>query len=283
MTTATAIHEKYYPQIRFRLPSCAHSIETSGQIIWLAESKNRAGIQFVDLTEGARSQIKDWISSERSPDEIQDTLISNQRKRKHLEMPFPGRTRMMVSERVMVRGADEMKSFDDVFPSESAPSAPLEIQAPAVNPAQDAIPHSHPCVRDSILGLGWGTRNDRPDSTTEPRSRFHLTAYGVLIGAMCFTIGMATGNGSVHILLLDIEKMISRGGKSGSDVVATQADLIAGPAISSARESPQQASETSTEPSRPTAGPDCDGLPNNSVVQAADGSAVAAPGSTAAA
>jgi Gram-negative bacterial TonB protein C-terminal/PilZ domain len=283
MTTAAAINEKYYPHIRFRLPSCAHSIETSGQIIWLAESKNRAGIQFVDLTEDARIQIKNWISSERFPHEIQDTLIPIQRKRMHLDMPVPGRTRMMVPERVMVREADEMKSIDDLFPSESAPSAPPEVQAPAVIPAQDAIPQSRRYVADSILGLGRGTSNDRPDSTTEPRSRFRLAAYGVLIGAVCFTIGVATGNGPMQRLLLDIEKMISRGGKSGSDVVAPQADSIAGPAISSLRESPQQASETSTEPSRLIPGPDHDGLPNNNVRQPADGSAVAAPRRTGAA
>jgi outer membrane biosynthesis protein TonB len=189
-------------------------------------------------------------------------------------------TRMIVPERVMVREAGEMKSFDDLFPSESAPP---EVQAPAVIPEQDAIPHSHRYVADSILGLGWGTTNDRPDSTTEPRSRFHLATYGVLIGVMCFTIGVATGNRSMQRLLLDIEKMISRGGKSGSNVVAPEADSITRPAISSLRESSQQASETSTEASRLIPGPDHNGLPDNNVRQPADGSAVAAPRRTGAA
>jgi len=58
--------DDYFPRIRFQLPSSGQSIETSTQIVWLAESKKSAGIRFVDLSAEARNQISYWIASENS-------------------------------------------------------------------------------------------------------------------------------------------------------------------------------------------------------------------------
>jgi TonB family protein len=60
----------YLPRIRFQLPSSGQSIEISAQIVWLAESKKSAGIRFVDLTAEARTQISDWIMSEKPAPEL---------------------------------------------------------------------------------------------------------------------------------------------------------------------------------------------------------------------
>jgi len=57
-------------RIRFPLPFSSQGFEISGQIVWLSESKNAAGIRFLDLTADARSQISHWIESEKSSLEI---------------------------------------------------------------------------------------------------------------------------------------------------------------------------------------------------------------------
>jgi outer membrane biosynthesis protein TonB/c-di-GMP-binding flagellar brake protein YcgR len=49
---------------RFQLPRTNETIETSGEINWIGETKKRAGVRFVDLPLAARKQIQKWIDSE---------------------------------------------------------------------------------------------------------------------------------------------------------------------------------------------------------------------------
>jgi hypothetical protein len=56
--------DDFLPRIRFQLPSSEQSLEFSAKIVWLADSKKSAGIQFIDLTAEARNQISNWIASE---------------------------------------------------------------------------------------------------------------------------------------------------------------------------------------------------------------------------
>src|ERR1700686_4913503 len=51
---------------RFQLPRSNETIETSGEINWIGETKKRAGVRFVDLPVAARNQIQKWIDSETS-------------------------------------------------------------------------------------------------------------------------------------------------------------------------------------------------------------------------
>jgi outer membrane biosynthesis protein TonB len=51
---------------RFQLPRSLETIETSGEINWIGETKKRAGVRFVDLPVEAREQIHKWIDSQTS-------------------------------------------------------------------------------------------------------------------------------------------------------------------------------------------------------------------------
>src|SRR3984893_9478077 len=60
----------YLPHIRFRLPNVEQRVKVSARVVWLAESKKKIGIRFVDLTADARNQIAKWIVSEKSAQEF---------------------------------------------------------------------------------------------------------------------------------------------------------------------------------------------------------------------
>jgi c-di-GMP-binding flagellar brake protein YcgR/outer membrane biosynthesis protein TonB len=51
---------------RFQLPRTLETIEASGEISWIGETKKRAGVRFVDLPPAAREQIQKWIESQTS-------------------------------------------------------------------------------------------------------------------------------------------------------------------------------------------------------------------------
>jgi len=53
-------------RFRFQLPRSLETIEASGEINWIGETKKRAGVRFVDLPVAAREQIRKWIDSQTS-------------------------------------------------------------------------------------------------------------------------------------------------------------------------------------------------------------------------
>jgi PilZ domain len=51
-------------RFRFQLPRSLETIEASGEINWIGETKKRAGVRFVDLPLAAREQIHKWIDAQ---------------------------------------------------------------------------------------------------------------------------------------------------------------------------------------------------------------------------
>jgi protein TonB len=49
--------------LKFALPGLAGSIEAKGQLIWLTETRRGGGVRFLDMDDGARAQIRQWISA----------------------------------------------------------------------------------------------------------------------------------------------------------------------------------------------------------------------------
>ena len=64
VASAQALVGKQTLLFRFQLPRSNETIETSGEINWIGETKKRAGVRFVDLPLAARKQIQKWIDSE---------------------------------------------------------------------------------------------------------------------------------------------------------------------------------------------------------------------------
>ena len=64
VASAQALVGKQTLLFRFQLPRTNETIETSGEINWIGETKKRAGVRFVDLPVATRKQIQKWIDSE---------------------------------------------------------------------------------------------------------------------------------------------------------------------------------------------------------------------------
>ncbi len=50
--------------LSFQIPDSGYPIETSGNIVWVGESKKDAGIQFDNLSKEARLKIREWVAAE---------------------------------------------------------------------------------------------------------------------------------------------------------------------------------------------------------------------------
>src|ERR1700683_156771 len=50
--------------LSFKIPESGFQVETSGNIVWVGESRKDAGIQFDNLPEEARLKIREWVAAE---------------------------------------------------------------------------------------------------------------------------------------------------------------------------------------------------------------------------
>jgi protein TonB len=51
-------------KLSFKIPDSGYLVETSGNIVWVGESRKDAGIQFDNLPEEARLKIREWVAEE---------------------------------------------------------------------------------------------------------------------------------------------------------------------------------------------------------------------------
>jgi TonB family protein len=88
-TAAEPLVGEFVPRLRFQLEEKAEWIEASGRIVWLNDSKKGAGIQFLDISDADRQQIRRWIES-KNLSEIEDAERTPRKIRKETEVtPFP--------------------------------------------------------------------------------------------------------------------------------------------------------------------------------------------------
>jgi len=52
-----------FAKMRFQLPNSERWIETGGKLVWQGQSKKKAGIRFVNLSDEARERIRDWTDA----------------------------------------------------------------------------------------------------------------------------------------------------------------------------------------------------------------------------
>jgi hypothetical protein len=68
---ARALIEDELPSLRFRFSRSDNWISGKGVVAWKTKSKKMAGLRFVDLSEEARTQISNWISSGGSRNKVE--------------------------------------------------------------------------------------------------------------------------------------------------------------------------------------------------------------------
>ena len=74
--------------LTFQVPGDNHRLEVNGEIVWISESKKRAGVRFVDPSEDTRNRIKRWIVPEVPAVEApSEAVVAHEKTWRRLEMP----------------------------------------------------------------------------------------------------------------------------------------------------------------------------------------------------
>ena len=120
---------------RFQLPRSLETIETSGEINWIGETKKRAGVRFVDLPVEAREQIHKWIDSQTSgysngEQKSNRSAVAAPSPKISRELPRyePVNQDLPHQEPTAVDGHNSSKNLNPFSPALSSPLDELEIE-----------------------------------------------------------------------------------------------------------------------------------------------------------
>jgi len=117
LTTAEGLIGEFVPLLRFRLSQDGNWIEASARIVWLNDSKKGAGIEFVEISDEDREEIRRWVHSKISPEE-EKPVKSAQKPSKEFE------SALITGPSVDARAAEEPYEIQEpslrkMFPSEN--------------------------------------------------------------------------------------------------------------------------------------------------------------------
>jgi hypothetical protein len=240
----------YLPHIRFRLPNVEQRIKVSAQVVWLAESKDKVGIRFVNLTTEARNQIANWIASEKPSPEFEGLTPAP------VQSLLPA-TLESVPEEPMGRVVPEQDQPPAPEPIARAASRPSELVTPEI---RDASPP--PFVEDlpirvdrdvSAAGFGPQVRTGKAESSVNrivnsPSRSYLLELSGLQVAALLFlfalislAVGLTAGRGPLGLRLRDTQKLLPA-------IEPTSPALLGRPGETTSRTSIPPAADTSVTP-----------------------------------
>jgi TonB family protein len=210
--------DDYFPRIRFQLPSSRQHIEISTQIVWLAESKKSAGIQFVDLTAEARNQISNWIASETPAPEFEglaptpvESLIPATLKsfpEEPIGSVFPEQAQPSSSELIAHTASQASKIVTSEIPDANPPSLIEDLQEKVR-------------CRTPVAGFAPRVPTGRVESSANSNekspsrlyvleiSAFHVAAIVFLLSVISLTVGLTVGRVPLGKHLPDAPKSTS--------------------------------------------------------------------------
>lgn len=193
----------HLPKIRFQLPQSQDWIESAGQVTWTGNSKKNAGIEFVGLPEEARLQIRNWLSSTEpayQPPAVRRRSIDERRLAELALLPIEEKLASAVREAASPRAPET----DSTHSATEGIGAAESTAAPTARTASGEI--------DSTISPPAAARPRRwavnptftqtapaevPTGAPEQRQNWPvLVGAAVLLTAVSFAIGLATGRGA---------------------------------------------------------------------------------------
>jgi cell division septation protein DedD len=151
-----------YTQVRFQLSLSNTWIETRGRIVWLNNAKNKAGLEFLEISDQGRSLLNQWIASASDTGE---------------NVEAPAETAFALEEQAA--GGENSSELAIFEPDQAADREPIEIfsdfavQTPGSAEAENASAASAPPAANTQKNELFASE----DIEDTPRKRVGLTFY----------------------------------------------------------------------------------------------------------
>lgn len=220
--------------LRFQLPHSSDWIESSGKAIWISEANTVAGLQFVQLSEAARSGIRRWM-------EAQDGTLGAP------AVPSPSESGTSeIPELGWLSRATFTAQEEGASAATGATAAPLNAAA-ATSAGDSASPLPATAVPETRIAQDPHPRQ----VVVQLRPRWMLPVLVSSLVIVSFAFGVAVGHGSFDRLLGTTQGPIQ--GSTPAPVVSAPATLPGAGSVNGAAASPPAANHgVKTAPAAPS-------------------------------
>lgn len=258
-----SLMDEQLPRMRIQLSQPQDWVETGARIAWTGKSRKVVGLQFVDLPEQARSQIREWVSRETLPASLPHESNARRGEEEH-----PPRTRVAsqaavpLAEPVAPRPAGDDHA-QNVSPEAEAvvvpPTTPAQEPAPPMNlaimpaptPARTSPPTPLPAPilnaapgpasppADQVIGRAFDHTHYTELKLTgrPPKAASHaprqvarhgtLAALTAFLALMSLGAGWAAGRGAFDGVFAKVHAMTSRRSAADRDVNSPTRPILA--------------------------------------------------------
>lgn len=217
---AAILTGNHFPRMRIKLPGSSEWLEASGEITWTSESGKEAGVRFVDISDDARFQIRQWISVGGPVDEFREGRGRRaDRGREVLAAPGSGTMRKTTAESFTPELVGRQQTLDSVSRraeqgrevSRAPDTGAMKKMTPesatpeviARQPMQDSNPdHIINSVRVARMLSGerdygsFGSLVEKPD-----HQGWLIAVVFTVLAVIALAAGMAVGRGDLSGLL----------------------------------------------------------------------------------
>ncbi len=177
------------------------SLEATGEIVWLREFERIAGVQFVDLAEGSREQIRQWLSFETSAN-----ALTSKDEAKPEVPPMPTESLAQLAPPGPALEAVSTADVKEPLAELDIPEFPAELEEELESPPIKEMPKAPlPALTDREEVVEWqpSTKPPTPSYPSVARLTFLvvagcLAAFVVTAGVRIFLARAARSAGAVE-------------------------------------------------------------------------------------
>ena len=213
-----SLMEDSLPKIRFQLSQNNHWLETSARVVWANQSRKVAGLQFGDLPEETRVQIRKWLTGEAvevEPAEGQQSAVADEGTQDPTEE----------------RASDQLRVRDRRAGTIGKASVATDVTAARpVEPAPPPAPVSPPASTAPVFGqASMFQASARPLVSAPPAAKrsdraWNLAGLVALLAIVSLLAGWIAGHGTFNGLWDQVEGTAS----PAKAVQANLAPVLAG-------------------------------------------------------
>jgi TonB family protein len=182
-----------FPDLRFQIPQFRGWLSARGRIVWVSENKTMAGIQFLELPEGTRREIRRWVSAEEKGERAG---VGQQRS----EVDAPTRLNGAEAE----AGLRSENVADGHLAAQRASFAADEHAAARGECAEESASHDFKFGDYSMFAADTSQEEAWSDGSGPRKGSSRAGLLLVLIVAMLFVFGATVGRSTIGKWIADV-------------------------------------------------------------------------------
>jgi Gram-negative bacterial TonB protein C-terminal/PilZ domain len=196
LRSALMLTSQECPELRFQLPNMRGWLTASGRVVWMSESKKEAGIQFLDLHEHARAQVRMWVAKE-GTDEPMPAVQAGAGVAADLLSPGAGTSQSGPTNAVQNSWTGQGGT------ERTAQGFGAQVRRPETPPAQNERSfrlHDYSMFAADANGdVTW------MEPAKQRRSWGSYVLFTILLAALCFVLGAMVGRDNLNGLVSSVE------------------------------------------------------------------------------